>query len=195
MARRLVLGFVVIFERHFIFQLILFSCSIIVQVTFYSYVKPYDEPLFQKQQVFNEVFLMFVLYNTFSLTDFVPEPETRYQIGFALITFVTGDIVINLALLTISSAKLAINTMRKHLRKKRYNKKVRQLQEDRRADELNEKKFRKRHQTALKIERLQHLEEVKEASNSADEQSRHAVSLVSFAASESQLEDFSVDKD
>ena len=78
---------------------------------------------------------MFVLYVTISLTDFVPEPETRYQAGFVLIIFVTGNLAINIGLMTVSTVSSCFKSVKIHYRKKRYNRKIRQLKEDRKEEE------------------------------------------------------------
>lgn len=44
---------------------------------------------------FNEVKLIFIMYHIVCFTDFIPDPETRFLVGYSCILFILGGLVIN----------------------------------------------------------------------------------------------------
>ena len=105
MLRRLFLAGIVVLNRSLLLQVFAFTYLIIAQVAFIEGVKPFESRFFAKQQVFNEVFLMLSLYLMQCLTEFVPEAETRYMIGFVLCGIVGINLASNMGVLVVSSIK------------------------------------------------------------------------------------------
>lgn len=77
-------------------------------------------PSDRRLEFFNEATIMLCVYHCFLLTDFVDDPETRYQIGFSFIAFVCFNLAVNLLWLAYNTLTVMITTYKKLRQKFRF---------------------------------------------------------------------------
>ena len=96
LVRRLILAVVVVhFDQTFIWQLSLIVLQLIVSVIIYGNVEPLKGRRANQIELFNEVSIMFVIYNMVCFTPFVPDIEVRHNLGFFVCALVTINILVN----------------------------------------------------------------------------------------------------
>ena len=96
LVRRLILAVVVVNLGHtFIWQLSLIVFQLIVSVIIYGNVEPLKERRANQLELFNEVSIMFVIYNMMCFTPFVPDIEVRHNLGFFVCAIVAINILVN----------------------------------------------------------------------------------------------------
>lgn len=60
---------------------------------------PFRQKSFRRIEYFNEVTIMLCSYHYFCMTDFVPNPETRYTVGSWLIAATLLNISVNITII------------------------------------------------------------------------------------------------
>ena len=80
-------------------------------------------------ETFNEATILALTYFLFCFTDFVPEAETRYKLGFYYIATSFVNIAVHMFLMLRSSFVKA----RLSCRKRRYEKRIRSLKANRKS--------------------------------------------------------------
>ena len=96
--RRLMLAIMVVyFDGAVIWQISLMAFQVIVAVIVYGNVEPFKDRHVNKFEIFNEVTVMFVMYNIMCFTPFVPDVEVRYKLGFVVCALITFNILVNLS--------------------------------------------------------------------------------------------------
>ena len=68
-------------------------------MAFQGQVRPYITPLNNKIDLINETLTLVCTYGLIIFTDFVPNPEARYQCGWVLIGITCGILTLNIAVL------------------------------------------------------------------------------------------------
>ena len=77
-------------------------------------------PLLNYMEVFNEICVLIATYHLFLFTDFVPDPELRYNIGWSIIGVTLVNIVVNMLVMfwsTINQLKLMFKKLAAYYRK------------------------------------------------------------------------------
>jgi hypothetical protein len=85
-----------------------------------TYVKPFEIPLLNYMEVFNEVCVLIATYHLFLFTDFVPDPELRYSIGWSIIGVTIVNIIVNMLVMfwsTIKQLRLMFKKLIAHYQK------------------------------------------------------------------------------
>jgi len=96
LLRRLILAVVVVqLGNTFIWQLSLIVFQLIVAVIIYGNVGPLKVRRANHVEVFNEVCIMFVVYNMLCFTPFVPDIEVRHRLGYVVCVIVSINILFN----------------------------------------------------------------------------------------------------
>ena len=70
-------------------------CSV-GQVVFVGMVAPYKTTKANKIELLNEVLTMFIMYHIFCFTDYVPEEEMRYRLGYSCLAFNFVHLALNI---------------------------------------------------------------------------------------------------
>jgi hypothetical protein len=72
-----------------------------------GYLRPFEggTPA-NRMETFNEVVLLLIMYTMMCFTDFVPDLETQYGIGYVACSLVAGHLLVNLAIMLTTSFKL-----------------------------------------------------------------------------------------
>lgn len=119
--QRLMLVLLIIFASNYGYAQIQLQCFtnqffVIAVGTF----TPFRTAVYRRMEYMNQVSIMICTYHYFCMTDFVPDPETRYTVGTWLIIASCLNIVINLAVLVCTTSlslfrKLRLNCKRKVL--------------------------------------------------------------------------------
>jgi hypothetical protein len=115
-----------------------------------TYVKPFEIPLLNYMEVFNEVCVLIATYHLFLFTDFVPDPELRYTIGWSIIGVTLINIIVNMLVMfwsTLKQMRLMCKKLSAHYRKWKDAEKVKKGV----VDDSKKKK-----DEALKVEDLEH---------------------------------------
>jgi len=86
---------VVHLDETVIWQISQMALQVIVAVIVYSNVEPYQDNRVNKFEIFNEVTIMFVMYNILCFMPFVPDVEVRYRLGFLVCALISLNILIN----------------------------------------------------------------------------------------------------
>ena len=81
--------------------LLLFMSSVFVIIAAF-YIKARNTKFDQRMDIFNEIKLIVVMYHMILFTDFVPDPETRYQIGFSCAGALIIGTAVNMFMLFVS---------------------------------------------------------------------------------------------
>ncbi len=77
MLRRLWIAFLVTFIKHDSYlQVILFMLHSVLMLTYIGYVKPFELPLLNKLEIFNELSILSATYHLTCFTGFVDDAES-----------------------------------------------------------------------------------------------------------------------
>lgn len=91
-------------DRTVVLQLLPFLFSGILLLAYILCWLPMESALFNFLACFNESMLLAMGYLMYMLTDYVPEPETRYLFGKALLSMLYFNVAINLFMLGVEIA-------------------------------------------------------------------------------------------
>ena len=86
--------------------MVLHSVLVLVYITA---VRPFELPLMNRMEIFNEFCTLLAATHLFWFTDFVPDPETQCLFGWSLIAVSVLNIVVNMLVMvwtSLSSLKL-----------------------------------------------------------------------------------------
>jgi len=137
-ARRLAIVLVSVLLADYIFVQIF--TLIYMQLAVMSYntqVQPFVTRQKFRNEMFNEITGLIVIYHLLTFTEFVVNPETRLEMGWSLNTFMIGNLLINIRLLAMMIFKDIMSTVRNSLvayrmsqRRKRMTPKERAIEDD-----------------------------------------------------------------
>jgi hypothetical protein len=68
-------------------------------IMYLSMVKPFDLPILNKIELFNECCIIGASYHLFAFTEFVGDPELQYKIGWSMIGITSLNIAVNTGLM------------------------------------------------------------------------------------------------
>ena len=99
-ARRLILAFTTIYFNTFLTTNIYITFfGSLAMIKFYFDYTPYESPLLNRFEKVNEIFTLFISYYLFIFTEFVPDVEVRYKMGFYYINLVSLVFAFNISLI------------------------------------------------------------------------------------------------
>lgn len=134
-ARRAILGSIVVFQSILIVQTFAIIMLTVFQIILLGYVRPFILQSRQKMEMMNEIAIMFIFYTFISLSDLVPEVETRYTVGFASCAAVAIHLLVNVSIIVVQSIKDALRKCRLVKAKVNYNKVKAQMEAARKANQ------------------------------------------------------------
>ena len=82
-------------------------------IIYLMHVWPLETTFATKMEVFNECTIIVLHYGLMCFTDYVPEPSTRYQIGWPYIALFLSNLLVHLSLLVLGSSKQVNNCCRR----------------------------------------------------------------------------------
>ena len=89
-----------------------------LSVCYLLWYKPFEDSRVNKLEVMNEATNFIMLYHVMCFTDFVPEAEDRYQIGWSFLFFIIVNLLVHLSLLIIDTIKQVKDSVKEKLNKK-----------------------------------------------------------------------------
>ena len=84
-------------------------------IIYLGHVWPLETPSATKMEIFNECTIIVLTYGLMMFTDFVPDPETRFAIGWSYMATCLGNILVHLSLLFRASGKQVKNSCKRKL--------------------------------------------------------------------------------
>ena len=102
-GRRILFGVGVIFLKDYpLFQIYLFIFPTMAVLIMVGLARPLATPFENKQELYNNFTILALSYCLLSFTQYVPEAEMRYNMGYFLILLTIQNIVISLAIVAAS---------------------------------------------------------------------------------------------
>jgi hypothetical protein len=93
-------------------QLMTIKCILVVLA--FDFSLPYHLPIDRDIEYFNEASILICTYHLYLFTDFVDDANTRYQIGYSLITFTCFNVLVNLSLLIYVTSLCFMRTFKSY---------------------------------------------------------------------------------
>lgn len=87
-----------------------------------GYVSPYTTSYKNKLEICNETILLLAVYCLILFTEFVPDPEIRYQNGWAMIFVTFTLIAVNMAVVIATSIQDMVKKGKRGYKKYNYDK-------------------------------------------------------------------------
>jgi len=137
-ARRLMITVAVVFWRDYLFlQIFQMYMQITIQVVMIGYLRPQRTEKEYVLEFFNEGVILFSTYMIMSCSNWVPDEDVKYQIGYVLVFVVSTHLLINLSLVLkvscidlnqkcciLSDKERAANAKKKRAEKKKKQRQV-----------------------------------------------------------------------
>jgi hypothetical protein len=104
--RRLIFSLIMILlDTYFWYQILIVMVCSIINICYLCKFKPFEDRKILKLEIMNEVTNIILLYHLMMFTDWVPEAETRYAIGWSFIFVISANILVHFSLLVYDTAK------------------------------------------------------------------------------------------
>eukprot|EP00347_Sterkiella_histriomuscorum_P017396 403349537 len=125
--RRLIFTYfaVICYEYPYIqLQALIFMSMLLMM--YLKFIKPFESSLMNLMEFINEGCILTVAYNLTLFTDYQPDPDRQYQIGWVLITVTVFDMLLNILVMLYQAIKNFKTKLRqliqkcKNLRKQKY---------------------------------------------------------------------------
>jgi hypothetical protein len=84
-------------------QLLIFHC--ILMLIYNILVQPFEEPMLNYLEIFNELCIIVASYHLIPFTDFLDDPEIRYEVGWSIIGITTFNIGVNMIFMSLLSLR------------------------------------------------------------------------------------------
>jgi hypothetical protein len=111
-SRRIFLGVLSIWGHNYTFQYMsLFYLSTVILI-FIELQRPFKTKARNRLELFNEVFIIIIMYHFFIFTDFVPDSMAKYKMGYSCCVLLLVNIVGNLTPLVWDSLQKFLNYLR-----------------------------------------------------------------------------------
>ena len=96
--RRLMVTFIVtVADKIFIVQLMLFTANLLIAVFIVGLWEPFEDKAKARTEYFNEIITFIILYHMICFSPLVPDPNTRFMMGYPCAGFVALHLVISMA--------------------------------------------------------------------------------------------------
>ena len=129
LLRRLTLAFAVtVTSEILIAQIYLVVAQSLIALIILEYVKPLKSTAAHKNEIFNEVVMILILYTFISFTDWVPSLEAKFKLGYLSCGLIVLHLLINIFIMLTSSIKGAYKACRLSRHRRKHNKKREILQ-------------------------------------------------------------------
>jgi hypothetical protein len=83
-------------------------------------VRPFEDSMLNKLEIFNEHCVLGSVYHMYAYTEYVPEVETQYKVGYSMIALTVFNIAANIMVVVICTI---IHVIKKVRRSKCWKKK------------------------------------------------------------------------
>jgi hypothetical protein len=75
----------------------IFHCMLLIMYN--KLAKPFDSPLLNHLEIFNELSIMLAAYHLFAFTNYVDNPQLQYQVGWSMIGVTAFNILVNMCIM------------------------------------------------------------------------------------------------
>ena len=118
MLRRLLFSVLaILFPSHPFFQIQMMVAHSIMIIIYIASVKPFENPLLNRLEIFNEVCIISATYHLFFFPEYTDDPEFQYQLGWSIIGVTTLNIAVNMVIMGKGTARMVKLAYRKYLYK------------------------------------------------------------------------------
>ena len=104
-------------------------------VIYLGHVWPFNEPIFTHLELLNEVTSVFLLYHALIFTDWVPQPDVRYLMGWSFIAVTCLNLVTHFILLISDTYLNSSRSLKKKIGKLKVKKALKERKVRRKEDE------------------------------------------------------------
>ena len=88
------------FEKYPVGQIMMLIAPTIAIIIFIGQEEPLANKMSNRIDIYNNYFIVVVGYCLLCFTDFVPDPQARYTIGYGLIIITLGNVIVNLLIVS-----------------------------------------------------------------------------------------------
>jgi len=74
-------------------------------IVFVTAVKPFENPVLNRMELFNECCIIVAAYHLFYFTDYLPDYKLQYKLGWSLIGVTIFNITVNMGLMVWTSVR------------------------------------------------------------------------------------------
>ena len=89
-------------------------------------VRPFEEPFQNKLELTNQALTLVATYGLILFTDFLPSPEAKYKMGWAMIAIIFLILVLNFSVMAFSTLRSMYRKCKRTIKKKKYERAVKQ---------------------------------------------------------------------
>jgi len=94
----------VLFTDIFVFQMFVLILTQMIVLMVYARIKPFSDKSQYRLHIFDELGVILLMYHLICYTDFVPEPETQFKVGWSMVAITALLIIpVNLFVLCVST--------------------------------------------------------------------------------------------
>lgn len=96
-ARKILLAVVVVFtQKHLWLQILVIYNSSIFLIIASGYIKVRKNKYGDRMDKFNEIKIIFIMYHLMLFTMLVPDPDTKFYVGYSCAVFVCVGVLVNM---------------------------------------------------------------------------------------------------
>ena len=106
--RRALLVYVVIYKMdNLTLQIVVLFSTTLLQIVIIASFKVYLSQSKNRAELLNEVFTMFIMYGTFLFTDYVPDANVKFNLGYLFSALIILHLILNLGIVAKWNFKLS----------------------------------------------------------------------------------------
>ena len=128
------------FSEYYAVQMLIHILFALGTMNFLLHFKPYESPLINKTEIYNEGCIIILTYLALCFTNFVPDPETRDGIGICYIVTNSLMLSFHILILLIDSGHTFRLLCRRYINRKRMKLNIRNKSKHSKMNENDNKK-------------------------------------------------------
>lgn len=105
--------------RTIVYQVLLVDYLSLMLLAYYLSILPMNDKINNFIQIFNEFVVLTAIQLLFLFTDYVQDPEMRYDLGYYYLYMVAGNVIINLIILITLILQMIHRSIRRYLIRRR----------------------------------------------------------------------------
>ena len=86
----------------------LITITSVMVIVIFGYSNVYYMAKDRRLEFFNEFTILCCIYHYYLFTDFVPDPEARYTVGYSLIGFTLLNFIVNVIVMTYTTLVIIV---------------------------------------------------------------------------------------
>ena len=113
---------VTVTSKTLIVQIYIVVAQSLTALIILEYVRPLKSNAAHKNEIFNEIVMTLLLYTLISFTDWVPNMEAKFKLGYITCSLIVLHLMINIFIMLTSSIKEAYRACRLSRHRRKHNK-------------------------------------------------------------------------